>query len=383
MSVEPLPDTIPATRALGSLPKARVLLLEWGVSHSEFLHAQIRFLNAQGVEVHLWIHQGTKFVPQPDYTIAKTTYLDGNSAWARLKVSLQIRRYLTKERIGFLLINTAHGLFARDLSLLLLGHPVIVTGICHFAQKLGQGMTQRLISVKVKKYFVLHPYMQRWAQVRDDIRLTTFYYIFFVPKEKMGLPVLPKVGEELRIVVPGALEHRRRDYFSLVELAKAGKVPANVKFVLLGNYQHTEHGRAVAHAIKEGGVEKFFVLFDHYVSDEVFFEEIAKSAAVLPLLHPHLEYWTEFTKYSISGSYNLAFAFHKPILCVREPFEQYEIFEDVGLFYEPEYLDLLLAEIAHDPSAILEPKIGAYAALTQLTFRHQAEHYTQFVLAQR
>lgn len=359
---------------------ARVLLLESSRSHSECLHAQIRFLNACGVPVYLWINAGSPFRLPADELVVETRTLSGTSLTDRLRTGLALRRYVREQGITTVLFNTAHGLFTRDVAYLLAGTGVRLAGLCHHAEKMGVGATQNLISRRVHHYFVLHPYMKRWAKPTPGVTIESFYNIFFVDPAEQGAPVLPAVGEEVRVVLPGGFEPNRRDYPALQQLARTGQIPERMKIVLLGDCTANEHGLVLRDTLRAEGLERHFVLFEGYVSDEVFFEEMRRAAVVLPLLHPGLFYWHIFSQYSISGSYNLAFAFRKPILSVTEPFSSYEIFRNVGLFYEPAALGALLQRIAADPAGVLGPCIAAYKDLPELDFEYQARHYAEFLL---
>ena len=363
---------------IGSLPGgSRVLLLEGSHAHAECLHAQIRFLNALGVQVHLWLNRASPYRPPADEPVKALRLIDPEGLQGRILTAIELRKYLTQTGIGHLVINTAHGLLARDITLALRGHPVQVAGLCHHAEKLGSGITQNLISRRIKNYFVLHPYMQRWARPQEGVTISQFYNIFFVNPAKMGPAVLPAPGEEVRIVLPGALEPDRRDYGSLLALAGSGQWPAGVKVVLLGDASGTEYGRQLVRTIRAEGFGSYFELFESYISDTVFFEQMRRAAAVLTLLHPNVKQFEIFSRFSISGSYNLAFAFQKPILCVQDPFEGYEVFKDVGLFYQPDQLGELLSHIAADPVGALTPRLEGYARLPELGFDYQARQYGQ------
>lgn len=359
---------------------ARVLLLESSRSHSECLHAQIRFLNAVGVPVHLWINADSPFRLPADEHVVDMQTISGTGLSDRLRTGLALRRYARQHRITTVLFNTAHGLFTRDVAYLLAGTGVRLAGLCHHAEKMGVGATQNLISRRVHRYFVLHPYMKRWAKPTPGVTIEPFYNIFFVDPTEQGSPVLPAPGEEIRVVLPGGFEPNRRDYPCLLHLARTGQIPPSMKIVLLGDCTANEHGLALRDTLRAEGLDHHFVLFEGYVSDEVFFEEMRRAAVVLPLLHPGLFYWHIFSQYSISGSYNLAFAFRKPILSVTQPFSSYEIFRDVGLFYQPEALGILLQRIAADPAGVLGPCIQAYRHLPELGFSYQARHYAEFLL---
>lgn len=359
---------------------ARVLLLESSRSHSECLHAQIRFLNACGVPVYLWINADSPFRLPEDEQVVETRTISDTGLMGRIRTGLALRKYVRRQGITTVLFNTAHGLFTRDLAYLLAGTGVRLAGLCHHAEKMGVGATQNLISRRVRLYFVLHPYMKRWARPTPGVRIESFYNIFFVDPAVQGTSVLPAAGEEIRIVLPGGFEPNRRDYPCLLHLARTGQIPPKMRIVLLGDCTANEHGRALRDTLRAEGLEHHFVLFEGYVTDEVFFAEMRRAAAVLPLLHPGLFYWHIFSQYSISGSYNLAFAFRKPILSVTQPFSTYEIFRDVGLFYEPDSLGTLLQRIAADPAGTLGPRIAAYDALPELAFFYQVRQYGSFLL---
>jgi hypothetical protein len=374
-----------------------VILYEWSASHSEFLHAQIRFLNAAGIRVWVWVSAESPFEVQAGTNVEEVFKIKERGFWYRLGHYVVLRKFIKEQRISHLVINTAHGLYGRDLALALIGCAINVTGICHFAEKLGRSATQKMITWRVRKYLVLHPYMARWAKAVEGVRLHPFYYIFFNEQTGSGAAYVPKgKGETLRIVVPGALEPDRRDYYGLLSFVKEheiylansadsgnsgnsgnlGDLPT-VEFDILGNAYSSEFGRNFKEEVEKAGVAKYFRFYESFVPDSIFYGRIAACHAVMPLIHPGLKAWEIFTKYSISGAYNLAFGFRKPVLVWEEPFSSYELFDQVGVFYT--YPTLLYALQQMAIGELLLEKHLAYADILWLTFEKQEEGYVQFL----
>ena len=140
------------------------------------------------------------------------------------------------------------------------------------------------------------------------IRLQSFYPIYF---PSFSNP-LHKPGNEVWLVIPGSIDFKRRDYNRLIHALKKSSPPENLKFVLLGRLNSAfEDGKTLLESISKHNLQHYFITFESFIPNEVFHAYIKNADFVLPLLVLQDAY----LKYKISGSFNLAFAYKKPMLC--------------------------------------------------------------------
>ena len=194
--------------------KIKVAIIEAGGSHDEVIRSQLLFLEDENIEIHLIIRRLHFEKTGPYNTVHSTLILEKEEKLSdRVKNLRLILRYLADHSIYNVVINTAQGAFTRDLTLMA-PRDLRFTGISHNPQKLGHSFTQKLISRRIKKYFVLSDFiLENVKDQNPDLALDVFYPVFFPSTP------LKSRNSMLNVCIPGAVDPLRRDYKSLLRAA--------------------------------------------------------------------------------------------------------------------------------------------------------------------
>lgn len=319
----------------------KIALLEIGDSHDECLYGQIKILNSQPKNQITLIcceklRQNTSFfdgVKNRHFV----TFREGLSEWIDL---FKLYLFIEKQKFDKVLINTAQGARVKKMMLFPFRKRTLFVGILHNLKKLENSTGQRIISNRIKRYFVLNDYLLSIANSskHTDLQFTSYYPIFFPDYPTSDIQ---KPDNETWICIPGQVELKRRDYESLFEGIRNTPIREGIKFILLGRCEH-EHGNGafVKAKIKELGIENRFMLWDSFVDSETFYTILEQSDFILPLIHPQHDSFSLYTN-QISGSYNLAFGYKK-ILLMEESFRKHSDFTDNSIFYN---LDSMLVTV--------------------------------------
>ncbi|MEM6380650.1 MAG: hypothetical protein AAF705_20875, partial [Bacteroidota bacterium] len=242
------------------------------------------------------------------------------------------------------IFNTCQGNNVKNLLLLPFPSHITFAGILHNTGKMNGSWGQSLISRKITRYFFLNDFLLR---DKNDPKLSTFYPIFFPEYPQIELP---KREGEIWISVPGQVELKRRDYSSMVEAL--GRLPKEspLKVIFLGNSAHQfGDGQALRSMAMAAGIEHRLVLFNEKLPNDIFYTYIRKSNYIMPLIHPGHSSFPLYQQ-QITGAFNLAFGFKKPLL-MESAFEAYADFQENAVFYPQYELVSFLAQLPPAPSA--------------------------------
>ena len=90
----------------------------------------------------------------------------------------------------------------------------------------------------------------------------------------------------------------------------------NLKIILLGKMDlEKTDTKSFLSQVKEMGLENYFMTFDCFIDNSVFHEYIKKSDYIMAPVSLGEQNYLE---YKITGAYNLAFAYKKPLICPEE-----------------------------------------------------------------
>jgi hypothetical protein len=213
--------------------------------------------------------------------------------------------------------------------------------LLHNVDKLEKSTIQKLISLEIKKYFVLNNYVSI-PKHKHKIQCCGFYPIIFPVVNKA---VINKEENEIWLCIPGQVEFKRRDYKGFFDMLARYPLPQNIKLIFLGKCMHTEgNGEEIKQLISKLSIEKQCILFDNFVPLDVFYAYLTLSDYVLPLTHPEKLETTGYGTYKVSGTFNLAFGFRKIMFCDKY-YATFEDFSDSCIFYNPDNMETIFETI--------------------------------------
>jgi hypothetical protein len=360
-----------------------IALIETGGSHDECLYSQVLFLKKFGCRVHVLLFEEhlTRMEAWPEVDRWQTWPAPAGFA-GEWRLVFRILKYLRRNNIKRAVINTAEGNIVRKLSIAS-GRHIDYAGLIHLSRKLWTSRSQRIISRKINKYLVLAEFITENLKAADPgLDIEHFYPVYFPGGQPSALPgqkiLYPGEKEtDFLVCIPGAVEYARRDYTSLLNELRDGGVPSGIRFVLLGRTTGPD-GRDLLEKIREGGFESHFTTFEGFVTYREFYANLSRSHLVLPLISPGSADYDDYLRYKITGSYNLAWGFGKPML-LHSSFEGYRIFSDTSVFYETGKMFRVLEKLfrRRDQLKILRDNISK---MEEFDFDAQAERYVNFIL---
>lgn len=301
-----------------------VALVELFPYHSECLYAQLLFLQGHA-RVILICDVRLKPIIKTFGAIYDNCLLFD---FRKLSSLFKLRSYLIRSKIDTVILNTAQGSVPLKFMLLPFPKRLHFVGIIHETQKLTDSFGQRLISRKMKSYYVLANYVNKLFPPNLGLQ-----HQFFTPSfyPEFSIAELPHKQDDIWICIPGAIESKRRDYDYLLKLAKHPALNERVKFILLGNASLGE-GASFIQKIEQQQLKHRFIYFQERVSDEVFYSYLKVVDYLLPLIHPEAHGAGDYTKTKISGMFPLSLAFQKTMLC-HTLFSKVDGFDYNVLFY--------------------------------------------------
>jgi hypothetical protein len=307
----------------------KIALIEFGNSHDEVLYPQFKFLqNDAHIEVHIFASEALK--PRLfKYPPAFLNFIPEKPSLGALK---QLHHKLQALGITKVVINTASGKTVRNFLWVKPWSPLKYYGVLHHLKKLRGSSTQKLISLKLNRYYLLSRYLCEKAQSLKPKLSFDYFYAAFLPEAQKAFD-LHKPQDQVWIVIPGQLEYKRRDYLGLIEQLKSGEFPTHLRFIALGKSHHSHgNGEDFNDRLQETQLQSYFKTWPHFVGPEEFYAYLALADYILPLIH--LDHPSEDLYQSqISGAFNMAFAFRTPLL-LEQSWQTKPEFKDAAYFYD-------------------------------------------------
>ncbi|MDK2841595.1 MAG: hypothetical protein PWQ17_1100 [Anaerophaga sp.] len=287
--------------------KEKTLLIELYPYHIELIYSQVAFLKESGIPFTFITDQRNsgKIDFMNDERVIFYDFKKPLSLW-------KLWIHVLKEGYSQLIFNTAQGNKMLKFSLFPLPGKISKVGTIHNVNKLKTSTGQKIISRKIKSYFVLASYMKKNFPTKKKL-----------VSEKINYSYLPSDNEVIHLnkpkgifwlTIPGSIEYKRRDYDFLLVLAQDPSFPENCNFVLLGNALKGE-GPGFIQKIKDLGIEKKFVWFEKFVPNSLFNAYMSQTDYLLPLIHPSTPAAYDYLRYKVSGTFLQAKAFSKPMIC--------------------------------------------------------------------
>lgn len=350
-----------------------VALIELGGSHDECLYSQVLFLKKFGFRTHIILFEDHLLHLDVFPEVDKWQSYKKPGGWlAEWRLVFRLLRYLKHQGISRVVVNTAEGNLIRKLSLAA-GRHTDFTGIIHLSSKLWTSRSQKIISRKFKKYFVLSDFIrEKLEKAGTAVSIESFYPIYFPVEKAAHIEKSPS----RQICIPGAVDFARRDYRSLLDEMVSADIPTGLKFVLLGRTSSRD-GQELKSRIRELGLEKHFSLFEGFIPHRQFYEQMNKAWLVLPLITPNCKDYSEYIDYKITGSFNLAYGFQLPML-LHESFASTRIYRETSLFYREGGLLKAVDQCLADPAGLRTVR-ERISGLPEFQFEYQAKKYVHFI----
>jgi hypothetical protein len=293
---------------------------------------------------------------------------------------LQAFGILRRLNPDFVLLNDPQGNTVKWFSLLALLHPSRFVGIHQNPNKLVDGsLTQTLINLKMKSYFVLADYILDTIASRcaKTLRLETLYAVY------SGAPLSPTPAEEprqhqLRIAIHGFVETNRRDYFGLVKAVKNSPTPLSEKvhFLILGN-SNSPDGQRLKAEIQSAGLSKHFTFYEGFIPQEELNRQTQSAHLVATLIHPNDMYFDLYRRYKITGAYLWSGTYFKP-LWLHQIFATDHEFQDWAFFYDPAQMVESLNHLAGHPELISQMSARLMKS-PRFELKSQKRKFSQFI----
>jgi hypothetical protein len=357
----------------------KIALIELGGSHEENLYSQVLFLKRYGFQVYIILFEDHfhRIIAFPEVDTWKC-YKKPPGWLAEWYLVFRLLIYLRRQGIKKAVLTTAEGNIIRKLSRAAGGFTEFI-GIIHQASKLWTSRSQQIINRTVKKYFVLADFIKSNLDHMDtSIPVECFYPINF-PVEKDEGTGPWQDGEkdaEYRICITGAVDFARRDYQALLDEMLVMEIPEGVKFILLG--RTTSHdGKALTASIRELGFEKYFTIFDDFIPHKQFYGILKQAWLILPLITPRIRDYIKYLRYTVTGSFNLAYGFRVPML-LHESFSGDRIIRETSVFYKDGNL-LEKVNLCKENPEILKNITERMSSMAEFQVEVQAEKYIRFI----
>lgn len=314
-----------------------ILLLEAGGSHIECMYSLIHILFKNKERVFVACNKKlVSLLKEPAKLAGLLELPDDINKKQHFLLSLKIRKYIKQQKIEAVVINTTEIRFIRDLLFLL--PKLNYTGIIHGAKRLEKSFTfGKLISRKMKKFFVLGDYLLSQLNPQPVFKVASFYPVYF---PEVNACLVKKDVNEIWITIPGKAEQNRKDYLGLMQAIERNELNPAIKFIFLGENKLSQP--MLAQLNDSDKLKQHIITFDDYIDYDEFHSYIQQSDYILPLLKTSNDDF--FGNNRISGSFNLGLGYKLPFLLP----ESYNINSDLKP-YSIYYSDLndLLYQIQH------------------------------------
>lgn len=302
-----------------------IVLVEVGHSHDECLLTQMMAIKEAGYQCTLVCTQDI-----PDRNPAFKRWVDNffiisDQRGDRFSEMRRTMKHIKKQKAERVVLNTAQGTLARNLCLLGLFSKVEFIGIIHTLLKLEGSFTQKVISWKVKKYFVLSEFLYSKIPAKQQRQFGYFYPIAFDGAKDDKAP-----HEGTIITIIGGVERRRKDLEGFLQMVKKD---ASTHFYFLGKSDKNDQNvQAFINGLEENGLREQVTLFNEFVSQETFSEVLNKTDFILPLIHPNTPSAKEYFNNQITGAMTVSFGYKIPML-VHEAYDQIEELKVASVYY--------------------------------------------------
>ena len=226
---------------------------------------------------------------------------------SRLQSMIALRRSCRRMNVDMVIFVTATGTAVRDMAHVLRRRRQRIVGVLHDVGKLSGSVNQWIANKAFDALVVLAPHLARLARPSTSLPVHTIPATAIPPHGPR-----PDVEGTL-IAIPGNVLWSRRDYGILETLLADRRLPSSLRFVVLGDAGGSDVDQSRLRQVAQAWAGRM-LLFDHFVPHEECHAWLARSSAVLPLVHPGLDDAEAFLHRKISGAFSAAWAHGLPLL---------------------------------------------------------------------
>lgn len=317
--------------------KHKTLIVEFSAWHDECLYTTCMLLKSSGHYVCLALNEDLRTrIGESFNTVCDEVRFYPFKKGARGGIAvLRLYYYLLKHAFTYFYLNSAQGSVPWKFFLLPIPKRIKIAGTLHNIKKLRKSIGQKFITHRINGYVLLSDLLVNHYNEYCRKPAVAVYPIFY---PQYPVHHISKKETDIWITIPGAVSFERRDYRALFQQKSA--YSPHIKFIILGNRNKAD-GKTVCEEILKRGMQNNFIFFDGYVPEDEFYSYIMQSDFIMPLVHPNRYGLGKYVNEKISGTYNLAIAYRKPMLCPRE-MEVYEDFGDSAIFYDVDKLPVFV-----------------------------------------
>ena len=320
-----------------------IVLIEIGGSHDECLLTQMHAIKAKGHEIVLICTENIR-TRNPIFKEYVSEFITVELSHGKRLASKEIKRIweeLKSSGVKKVIINTAQGNHVRKLCLYALFNKIEFIGIIHTTLKFKGSFTQRLISLKIKKYLLLSKHLLSTIEPPKGVEIDYFYPIRFPSYNKKLVKKRPI------ITIIGGVESRRSDLCWFKRMLPLIK-DHDISFVFLGQII-TNDPEALSlkeHVERHDLIEKV-VIFDSFTPQESFDAYLCNTDIILPLIHPGTQSSDQYFKNQISGAMSISFGYKIPMM-LHEAYKHITEMNAASFYYnEDSFLDELKTALQH------------------------------------
>lgn len=296
----------------------KIALIELTSYHEECLYSQLQFLQDAGYDVTLITNpKNAESVPYYGISMDRVKFYEpraSNFFTKRVVNWLRLYKFLVNYGFEKIIFNTASSNKEVIALTKFLPKRIQCFGIIHNLKKLNSSTSQKIISQRIKNYYVLNDYLENSIKIENkEIRLHPFYPVFF---PKYDPTEVLKKNNDIWICIPGELNYKRRDYALILSaLENLDRVTA-MKILILGKMNpESMVAKEFVNQVNALKLQSLIVTFDQFISNPVFHAYLQKSDYIMA---PVSMKEKNYLNYKITGAYNLAFAYKKPLICPEE-----------------------------------------------------------------
>ena len=349
-----------------------VALIEVGESHDECLYSQIFALKNSGSKVLLICTEKLRARnPHFEQHISEYYTVPFSASGTKNMLAMKgVLKYMKRNNVSRAILNTAQGTHIRNLCLWARFSKIEFIGIIHTTRKFEGSFTHRVISKKVKKFLLLSKHLLSTVQARPGTQLDYFYPIRYWDENNQRIE-----SDKFELTIIGGVEKRRKDLDGFVDMIKG--LDDSVRFTFLGKTNmEDETVRDFQKKLKEQQLESAVVFFDRFVSHDQFSEQLRRTDAILPLVHPDTPSAEQYFKKQISGAMNVAFGYKIPLL-IHEAYKGIEEMKFACLYYDPGHFVSMLS----DNKEALKEIVERMKQNEEFNVAHQEARYLKFVFS--